>query len=190
MHQRRLAGALGQTLQLLKKVGHQVDLLTAKDWELTAQPLPAGLRVHELLGPDRKAAGTKPDSSSPLARKLQVFTDLKRAVHCAKALQPDLVHVHDVSHAALLYLRAFRHLGIPVVSTVHNVLPHETAWFHGAVWRRIHALPDLLIAHSAVDQKRLQRESEQLSPIRARVLLGERLEVRGLTLDRPGYPQE
>ena len=142
----------------LAERGHQVDLLTAKDWELTAQPLPAGLRVHELLGPDRKAAGTKPDSSSPLARKLQVFTDLKRAVRCAKALQPDLVHVHDVSHAALLYLRAFRHLGIPVVSTVHNVLPHETAWFHGAVWRRIHALPDLLIAHSAVDQKRLQRE--------------------------------
>jgi glycosyltransferase involved in cell wall biosynthesis len=51
-----------------------------------------------------------------------------------------------------------RRLGIPLVATAHVVTPHEPFVFHRAVYRRIHRLSRLIIAHSDFDRKRVVEE--------------------------------
>ncbi|NRB70558.1 MAG: glycosyltransferase family 4 protein [Xanthomonadales bacterium] len=147
-----LAGALAAR-------GHQVDLLTVTDWELRDQLRPPGLTIHQKLARAGQDAGRRRSRlGAVMARKFDVLRAVRDTLRIAKALEPDVIHLHEASGSAVLYLAALKRLGIPLVATVHNVTPHEPVPLQQALSRRIHALPDLLIAHSRVDQKRLQQE--------------------------------
>jgi glycosyltransferase involved in cell wall biosynthesis len=58
----------------------------------------------------------------------------------------------------VVYVSLLRRLGVPLVATAHQVTPHEPIAFQDAIYNRIHGLPDLVIAHSEVDQARLGDE--------------------------------
>ena len=77
---------------------------------------------------------------------------------------PDVVHVQflpmlrsplPIDH---WFVRYCQWRGIPVVLTVHDLLPHDTGIRHQAIYQRLYAEVDALICHSAHIRARLRTE--------------------------------
>lgn len=143
----------------LAERGHRVDLVTATDFELEALPRPPGLQVHTPVRRLSQRFGDGwPGPAAALGRKAEAVLDARTVARVARQLEPDVIHLHNTNASALAYLAALRRLRIPIVATTHQVTPHEPMAFQDTVYRRIHGWPDLLIAHSEVDRKRLRDE--------------------------------
>jgi len=80
------------------------------------------------------------------------------------------VHKPDVLHVQFLplvlfglpfevwFLRYAKSLGVKIVYTVHNVLPHESFERHRSLYSRLYAFADGLICHDVTAQQRLVEE--------------------------------
>lgn len=122
-------------------VEHDPGLL---DWVSRRRSLPAplrkGLKVAEYLA-----------NCAALWRRFQ-------------ASPPDVVHVQFLPLAARgmaweqRMLRALRRRGIPIVYTVHNVLPQDTGDRYRALYRGIYSLADRFICHDLEAAARLTAE--------------------------------
>lgn len=148
----RLSAALAER-------GHHVDLLTADGFELQHLPLPQGMQIHTPLRTlSRRLGGGWPGALSVVGRKGEAVIDAFRAARRAKALAPDVIHLHSTNTSAVAYLQALRGVKAALVATTHVVTPHEPVASQQAVYGRIHRLPDRLIAHSNKDRQRLLEE--------------------------------
>ena len=89
--------------------------------------------------------------------------------------KPGIVHVQYMPllqrglPLEVWFLRYIRWLGIPIVYTVHNVLPQDTGEHFKAIYQRVYPLADLLICHNQAAQKRLVEEFS-IAPKRIRVI--------------------
>jgi glycosyltransferase involved in cell wall biosynthesis len=77
--------------------------------------------------------------------------------------KPDVVHVQWVPTVRKLpfekwFLNALRGLGIKLVYTVHNILPHDSGRQFVGVFQRLYQQMDALICHTADAKDRLIRE--------------------------------
>jgi glycosyltransferase involved in cell wall biosynthesis len=145
----------------LAKRGHRVDLITAVDFELAHHQLQPGVRLHTPIGRLGRPLGRGwPGSVAALGRKLEAVLDARAVARLARRIAPDLIHLHSTNISAMVYLWQLRRLGAPLVATAHQVTPHEPIAFQDALYHWIHGLPDLVIAHSEVDRKRLVNEFE------------------------------
>ena len=153
----------------LARRGHDVHLLTATEFELEGRPTPPGVTVHRTVGTLGQRFAGLPKSLAALGRKGEVLLDAKKVASLARSLQPDVIHLHNTNTSAIAFLSRLRSLGIPLVSTAHVVTPHERIALQDAVYRRIHHLPDAVIAHSAVDRDRLAEEFD-VDPARVSII--------------------
>ena len=156
--------------------GHKVTLVTAAAFELDAVP-DSGADTVSDAGPD-----TVPDTVPDLRiikaiargghrisrrlpaildqpwRRAEAIFDAVSVARLAHTLRPDVIHFHCTNQIALLYLGLLARLGRPLVATAHVVTPHEPIPFQDRIYRRIHRLGQLIIAHSEFDRARLERE--------------------------------
>ena len=140
--------------------GHEVTLLTTREYELEGRELPP-------TDADRAAPGKTLSSNSKLVSWLaakphpQARSDLRRFEHgrlrCTGA-RPDLVHIHNTNPSALVYSWLLRLVRARIVSTAHVVTPHESIPLERRVFGAIHRMSHLLVAHTAFDRERLGRE--------------------------------
>ncbi len=140
----------------LAERGHDVTLITAAGYELAGRPLPEGVQVIPKIG--RGSHRFPRIARLGPWRKLEAIYDAFAVAALARRLRPDVIHLHCTNPVVLLYLQALRRLGRPLVATTHVVTPHEPIRFQDAVYRRVHGLGDLLIAHSGFDRDRLLSE--------------------------------
>ena len=147
-----LSGALAER-------GHRVTLLTSADYELERLDGVAGVDVVRLLArfTVRNRHWLK-GHGLQLARSFEALFDALGAFSFARRLQPDVIHFHSTNRSALVYLPLLRRLDVPVVVTAHVVTPHERIRFQGSIYRRLHRLGRLVIAHSEFDRSRLLDE--------------------------------
>jgi len=93
---------------------------------------------------------------------------------CARE-RPDIVHfqwmplLEVVPRIAWGVVRVIQNLRIPVVYTVHNVLPHDTGDRHRDAFQRLYDIADLLICHT-VGAKQTLVDEFGISPSLIRVL--------------------
>jgi glycosyltransferase involved in cell wall biosynthesis len=79
--------------------------------------------------------------------------------------RPDVVHIqwlpmlNEKITVENLALSGLRRMGIPIVYTVHDYLPHDTGTRHHAVFSRLYASVDHLVVHTATDYRRLIENS-------------------------------
>ncbi len=143
----------------LAERGHRVTLVTAAAYELEDRPPPEGVRVVKTVGrAGLRLGGRVPAFAGALLRKAEAVFDAVAVTALARRLRPDVIHLHCTNAVALLYLWNLQRLGRPVVATAHVVTPHERIRFQEAIYRRIHRLGSLIIAHSEFDRRRLQEE--------------------------------
>lgn len=95
-------------------------------------------------------------------------------IACARE-RPDVVHfqwmplleaVPAIAHGVV---RLIQNMGIPVVYTVHNVLPHDTGVRHREAFQRVYEIADLLICHT-VGARQTLIETFGIAPSSIRVL--------------------
>lgn len=78
--------------------------------------------------------------------------------------RPDILHVQYIPLAErgmrleMWFLTFARRLGIKLVYTVHNVLPHDSGERHREIYRRIYQRMDALICHTEASRNRLAEE--------------------------------
>jgi glycosyltransferase involved in cell wall biosynthesis len=154
----------------LAERGHRLDLVTAVGYELVGRELPAGVRLHTLIG----RVGSRLGARSPAAvagpiRKIEAVLDAIAVSRLAGRIDPDVIHLHSTNTSAVAYLSLLKRLGVPLVATAHVVTPHEPVPFQTSIYRRIHAAPDLVIAHSEFDRARL-RDEFRVAPERSTVI--------------------
>lgn len=143
----------------LAERGHRITLVTAAGYELEERVLPRGVEVIQAIArASRRFGGKLPALPLSLLRKVETIQDAFAVTALARRLRPDVIHLHCTNPAALLYLDRLRTLGRPLVATAHVVTPHEPIRFQQAVYRRIHGLGRLIIAHSKFDKARLLEE--------------------------------
>jgi glycosyltransferase involved in cell wall biosynthesis len=143
----------------LAERGHEVTLLTTRGYELHDRPIPSGMAVHTPLARFTNGRGRAlPGLIIDRARSAEAVLDAVKAAAFARRTRPDLIHFHSTNTSSLLYLMLLRTADIPVVTTAHQVTPHERIRFQDAIYRRIHRLPDAVVAHSEVDRRRLVQE--------------------------------
>lgn len=144
----------------LAERGHHITFVTAANYELEGRSdLPPNVEVVKAIGRIHHRLGASmPGLVRNLWLKIEAIYDSFAVARLARRLRPDVVHLHCTNQIALLYLRALRRLGRPLVATAHVVTPHEPIRFQDAVYRRVHQLGDLIIAHSEFDQQRLLDE--------------------------------
>ena len=139
--------------------GHEVTLMTTAAYELEGRSLPANVRlVKSIARITHRTEGALPAFAKSLARKIEAVVDAGAVAAFARRLRPDVIHLHCTNPVSLLYLMLLRLLGVPLVATAHVVTPHERLHFQHAVYRRIHRISHLVIAHSDFDRKRLLEE--------------------------------
>lgn len=139
--------------------GHEVTLLTAAGYELEERAVPEGLRLVKAIG--RFTSGRGRALPGPLlawARRVEAVADAFAVTALARRERPDVVHLHCTNPASAVYLTLLRRARAPLVATAHVVTPHERIPFQHAVYRRIHHAPDLVVAHSEFDRRRLVDE--------------------------------
>jgi glycosyltransferase involved in cell wall biosynthesis len=135
----------------LAERGHDVTFVTTAAYELEdLDGPPDGVRIVQTIG-RRGWPGS-------FSRKVEAVLDAFAVARQARRLRPDVLHLHCTNPIALLYLSRLRKLERPLVSTAHVVTPHERIPFQDAIYRRIHRLGDLVVAHSEFDKKRLTDE--------------------------------
>jgi len=143
----------------LAERGHQVTLLTTERYELEERHLPNNLQVVKAIARlTNRHVSRIPSRWLGPTRSLEAGFDALKVADFARRLKPDVIHFHSTNTSALAYLELLRRLGIPLVATVHVVTPHEPIRFQNTIYRRIHRLGDLHIAHSHVDRCRLEEE--------------------------------
>jgi glycosyltransferase involved in cell wall biosynthesis len=139
----------------LAERGHEVTLVTAADYELDGEsPLPASLSLVKLIAHGASQIRL-PRFAASLARKVEAVHDAFAVAALAQRRRPDVIHLHCTNPVALVYLALLRRAGCPVVYTAHVVTPHEPMRLEQPVYRSIHRLSDLIVAHSEVDRRRL-----------------------------------
>ena len=153
----------------LAERGHRVTLVTAAAYELEGR---AGLsedvaivkaiarcshRFDEPGGSGRRPGPLRAVAGALLSKAEAVF-DAFAVAALARRLRPNVIHFHCTHPISVLYLALLQSLNRPLVATAHVVTPHEQIRFQEAVYRRVHRLGDLIIAHSEFDNQRLQRE--------------------------------
>jgi glycosyltransferase involved in cell wall biosynthesis len=80
--------------------------------------------------------------------------------------RPGVVHVQFLPllvtrfRFEIWFLKGMRRLNVPLVYTVHNVLPHDTGNRYRAIFQEVYGLMDLLICHDEPAKLRLQTEFE------------------------------
>lgn len=78
--------------------------------------------------------------------------------------RPDILHVQYLALLSrgvpieLPLLREAKLLGIKLVCTVHNILPHDTGEKHKAAFQRLYRMADLIICHNQATKQQLIRE--------------------------------
>ena len=143
----------------LAERGHEVTLMTAAAYELDGRDLPANVRLVKAIGRiTQRTGGGIPAFATRLARRIEAVVDAGTVAAFARRLRPDVIHLHCTNPISLLYLMLLRLLGVPLVATAHVVTPHERPLFQHAIYRRIHRISHLIIAHSDFDRKRLLEE--------------------------------
>lgn len=144
----------------LAERGHRVTLATAVGFEIEDRPDPAEdftvVEVFARIG--RRFGDSAPSSLLALWRKIEALLDALRIGALVLRLRPDVVHLHSTNPIAALYLRILRWMRPALVVTAHVVTPHEPILLGRWIYRRIHALGDLVIAHSKFDERRLVEE--------------------------------
>jgi glycosyltransferase involved in cell wall biosynthesis len=143
----------------LAERGHEVTLITSAAYELEGRSLPANVRLDKAIARfSHRTNATLPAFAMNPARKVEAVIDAVAVAASARRLRPDVIHLHCTNPISLVYLMLLRRLGIPLVATAHIVTPHEPFVFQHRVYRRIHRLSRLIIAHSEFDRKRLVEE--------------------------------
>lgn len=144
----------------LAERGHAVTLVTAAAYELEGQTaLPSNVQLVKTIARFTNGVGrTLPGFALSLARKVEAVFDAVAVTALSRRLQPDLIQLHCTNPIAFLFLALLRLLGPPVVYTAHVVTPHERIRFQDTIYRRIHRLPDLIVAHSEFDRTRVLEE--------------------------------
>jgi glycosyltransferase involved in cell wall biosynthesis len=140
--------------------GHEVTLATAAGFELQGRvDIPPGVRIVEVFA----RSGYRLESSLPtpvwrLLRKVEAVVDALRITALARRLRPDVIHLHCTNPIALLYLACLRLLSAQLVAPAHTITPHEPIRFQKPIYKKLHNLADLVIAHSKFDSDRLLTE--------------------------------
>jgi glycosyltransferase involved in cell wall biosynthesis len=144
----------------LARRGHELTLVTAAGYELEDRAgLPANVRLIKAIGRFTAARGASwPELARVGARRAEALYDAFAVSALARRLRPELIHLHCTNPIALAYLAGLRLLGVPLVATAHIVTPHEPIRFQRAIYRPLHRLADLVVAHSEVDRSRLVEE--------------------------------
>lgn len=137
-------------VESLRRAGASVDFWVSADVDrLPSQPVRSPLlRVGDLISRDR-----------PRLRKVVKATEhVINLIHlmaaCARE-RPDIVHIQwmplleVVPWIAQGVVRAIQSMGVPVVYTVHNVLPHDTGDRHREAFRSIYETADVLVCHTS-----------------------------------------
>lgn len=117
--------------------------------------------------------------------------------------RPDVLHVQFVPMVLfglpfeIWFLQLAQRLGIGIVYTVHNVLPHENGNRHRSLYRKLYTLADRFICHDVAAQQRLVEEFG-VDPIRISLIphgpllapaqLGSQLVARRRLGIRPDLP--
>lgn len=140
--------------------GHRVTLVTTAGFELEGQTAaPAGLRIEKSIARfGHRWERRLPAFLRPTWRRAEAIRDAMAVARLARRLRPDIIHFHCTNQIALLYLELLSRNGAPLVSTAHVVTPHERIPFQDRIYGRIHGLGQLIVAHSAFDRARLERE--------------------------------
>ena len=192
-------GITHYTFQLaegLCHVGCRVTLITSSDYELGA--LQRRFEVWYLFRPSRlrawvskrRPAASLNASNSPVSspnstrqprwlatcvgavRTFRVMAVLLRAAVKLRLAGTRIVHVHWIldRRADVMFIRTLQRLGIRVVYTVHNVLPHdEVTSENEAFFQRLYSYPDTLIVHSEKNRQEMI-DLFSLDPKRLRVI--------------------
>ncbi len=143
----------------LAERGHEVTLVTTVAYELEERKLPPNVRlVRTIARFSNRARSSLPAPLFRLILKVEAVIDALTVALLAQRLRPDIIHLHCTNPVSLVYLAFFRLLRQPVAATAHVVTPHERIGFQDAVYRRIHHLSNLIIAHSDHDRQRLLEE--------------------------------
>lgn len=143
----------------LAERGHDVTLVTTVAYELEERMLPKNVRlVRTIARFSTRARGSLPAPLLSLALKVEAVVDAFTVAILARRLRPDIIHLHCTNPISLVYLTLFRLLRQTVAATAHVVTPHERVLFQDTVYRRIHRLSDLIVAHSDHDRRRLHDE--------------------------------
>ena len=151
--------------------GHRVTLISTADYELEdTADLPANIEIRKPIARVTRTVGRSlPSLVLNLALKAEAVVDAVVVAALARRLRPDVVHLHCTNPVAVVYLALLRVVGQPVVYTAHIVTPHEPIRFQTGIYRRIHQMSDLIVAHSGFDRKRLLEEF-RLAPARVTVI--------------------
>jgi len=143
----------------LAERGHEVTLLTTAAYELEGRSLPTNVRIVKTIGRwTRRMGGAWPRFAKTFARRVEAIFDACAVALLARRLQPDVIHLHCTNSISLVYLFLLRRLRLSLVATAHVVTPHEPISFQDGIYRRIHRIGDLVIAHSEFDRQRLLDE--------------------------------
>jgi glycosyltransferase involved in cell wall biosynthesis len=114
----------------------------------------SGVRTRSLLDISYRTAGTR-EPLRTFLKAAEYLVNLGGVTASAAWRRPDAVHVQFLPlvsrgiEAELWCLRFLRALRIPLVHTVHNVLPHDTHSSGRHSYYRLYALADRLICHDA-----------------------------------------
>ena len=101
--------------------------------------------------------------------------------------RPDVLHIQSViaPRKDVAVLLICRLLGVRVVMTVHNILPHEVRSFERALFALYYRLADALILHSERNRSQLLKWLPDLNPDRLFVVpFGNYADFRDLDLSR------
>jgi glycosyltransferase involved in cell wall biosynthesis len=124
---------------------------------LRRAPAPAASRGDDSTSAPLPLTGISGRASSWL-RDQEYEVGWRRTLALARRLRPDIAHVQWLSRPErdVRWLTRLRDLGIPVIFTAHNILPHDAATAARAVWRRVYGAMDAVIVHypGAVDELR------------------------------------
>jgi glycosyltransferase involved in cell wall biosynthesis len=144
----------------LAERGHHVTLATAVDFELgdRLDGLDNFTVVEIFARIERRFGSWIPGPLLALWRKFEALLDGVRIATLVARLSPDIVHLHSTNPVAALYLRILAWMKPTLVVTAHVVTPHEPIPLGRWIYGRIHALGDLVIAHSRFDERRLVEE--------------------------------
>jgi glycosyltransferase involved in cell wall biosynthesis len=145
--------------QALAGRGHEVTFLTAAAYELDGYD--RGLSHVEVRKPIGRVTHRFAAATGVFKRfltRVEAVWDAVAVVFLAARLRPDVIHFHCTNPVALVYLILFRLLGTPVAYTAHVVTPHEPILFQTRLYGLLHRLPNLIVAHSEFDRRRLLDE--------------------------------
>ncbi len=140
----------------LARSGANICIVTAAEYELESLSLPSGAVVSPNLSRLAfRLRGLLPDSMLRLIKVVEFPASSVSVFRVVRNWKPDVIHLHCTSWAILLLLVFLKPLGVPLVYTAHNVIPHESSGFHEAIFKVIYRMSDHIIVHSVQDRKLL-----------------------------------